>query len=171
MIGSEKKVFENELGIQMDLSWFSIVSSIFSIAGILLGALWVTDPLQNITNGTIAKLTFVPLLFYRLLAWLVIITFLHSFSLYALAGLVILNIFVLFILKKNKLKVELLVLSILSIVIPIARYIKQLLFNCNESKFVDQDPFFGDSIKKLCLLEQSYCNHDSIFVRFYIIST
>ncbi len=109
----------------MDLSWFSIVSSIFSIAGILVGALWVTEPLQNITNGTIAKLTFVPLFFYRLLAWLMIITFFHSFSFFALAGLVVLNTLVLFILENYKLTVELFFRSILSLAIPVTRYIKQ----------------------------------------------
>jgi hypothetical protein len=105
----------------VDLSWLSIVSSIISIAGILTGALWVTEPIKFMTDGLIAKLTFMPLFFYRMLAWLIIVSFLHSFSLVVLAGLAIFNILVLCFLQRKKHVVEPVVQSIMSLAFPITR--------------------------------------------------
>ena len=99
----------------MDLSWFSIISSIFSIIGMLSGALWITEPMEEVTNGLTAKLIFIPLFFYRMLAWLIIITFLHSFSFIVLGGLAMLNAGVLLISQKNKINVEPIVQAMLSL--------------------------------------------------------
>ena len=112
---------ENELGIKVDLSWFSIVSSILSIAGMITGALWITEPLENVTNGFAGKLAFLPLFFYRMLAWLTIITFLHSFSFIVLSGLLILNSVVLLLSQTNKLTVEPIMQSMLSLVLPVTK--------------------------------------------------
>ena len=120
-IGTESKTFENVLGIQLDLSWFSIISSIISIIGMLNGALWITEPIQKVTSGLTGKLTFFPLFFYRLLAWLMIITFLHSFSFIVLAGQALLNAVVLLLSQKNKLTVEPIVQSIVSLAFPVTR--------------------------------------------------
>jgi len=114
-------MFENVLGIQVDLSWFSIISSIISIIGMLNGALWVTEPVQKITSGLTGKLTFFPLFFYRLLAWLMIITFLHSFSFIVLAGQALLNAAILLLSQSNKLTVEPIIQSVLSLAFPVTR--------------------------------------------------
>jgi len=119
--GSQTNILENELGIKVDLSWFSIVSSILSIGGMLTGALWITEPLEHVTNGHAAKLAFLPLFFYRMLAWLTIITFLHSFSFIVLAGLFILNSVVLLLSQANKITVEPVIQSMLSLVFPVIR--------------------------------------------------
>jgi hypothetical protein len=119
--GTQSKMIENELGIQVDLSWFSIISSIISIIGMLNGALWITEPIQKVTNGPTGKLTFFPLFFYRLLAWLMIITFLHSFSFIVLAGQALLNAVVLLLFQDHKLTVEPIVQSILSLAFPVTR--------------------------------------------------
>ena len=119
--GTESKMFENVLGIQLDLSWFSIISSIISIIGMLNGALWITEPIQKVTSRLTGKLTFFPLFFYRLLAWLMIITFLHSFSFIVLAGQALLNTAVLLLSQSNKLTVEPIVQSIVSLAFPVTR--------------------------------------------------
>jgi len=105
----------------VDLSWFSIVSSIISIVGMLNGGLWITKPIQHITDGLTAKLTFFPLFLFRMMSWLMIITFLESFTFFVLAGLAILNSTVLLILQKSKLTVDPIVQSMLSLAFPIIR--------------------------------------------------
>jgi hypothetical protein len=119
--GSQTTIFQNGLGIQVDLSWFSIVSSIISIVGMLNGGLWITKPIQHITDGLTAKLTFFPLFLFRMMSWLMIITFLESFTFFVLAGLAILNSTVLLILQKSKLTVDPIVQSMLSLAFPIIR--------------------------------------------------
>jgi len=121
LIGTEEAVIENELGIKVDLSWFSIISSFFSILGMLSGALWITAPTEEVTNGFTSKLIFIPLFFYRMMAWLMIITFLHSFSFLVLGGLAMLNVGVLLISQKNKINVEPIVQSMLSLAFPVTR--------------------------------------------------
>jgi len=91
-VGSTPMVVENTYGIQIDLSWFNIVSSIFSIIAILLGSRWTVKSIQEETNALVAILVFIPLFFYRMVAWMIIITLLHSFSLPVFAGFVLINI-------------------------------------------------------------------------------
>jgi len=118
--GSQINYLENSLGIKVDFSWFSIVSSILSIAGMLNGAIWITEPLQNITDGWTAKIVFLPLFCYRMLAWLIIISFLDMFSFLVLGGLFILNSLVL-LMSQHKLAVEPILQSILSLTFPVTR--------------------------------------------------
>ena len=118
--GSETNYLVNGFGIKVDFSWFSIVSSILSIGGMLNGALWVTEPLQKITDGWTAKIIFLPLFFYRMLAWLMIISILDIFSFLILAGLFILNSIVLLV-SQHKIAVEPILQSILSLAFPVTR--------------------------------------------------
>ena len=118
--GSETNYLVNGFGIKVDFSWFSIVSSILSIGGMLNGALWVTEPLQKITDGWTAKIIFLPLFFYRMLAWLMIISILDIFSFLILAGLFILNSIVLLV-SQHKLAVEPILQSIMSLAFPVTR--------------------------------------------------
>jgi hypothetical protein len=117
-VGSTPVVFGNIYGIKIDLSWFNIVSSIFSVIAILLGSRWIVKPIQKETNGFVAVLVFIPLFFYRMVAWLIIITLLHTFSLAVFAGFVFINILI-FMFLQDPLEVEPLAHSFLSIIFPV----------------------------------------------------
>ncbi len=67
----------NTFGIKVDLSWFSIVSSIFSVVSILFGSRWIVRPIKEQTNKYVAQLAFLPLFMYRMIAWLIIVSTLH----------------------------------------------------------------------------------------------
>jgi hypothetical protein len=84
----------NTHGIKIDLSWFNIVSSIFSIIAILFGSRWTVNSIKEETNALVAICVFVPLFFYRMVAWMIIITLLHTFSLAVFGGFVLINILV-----------------------------------------------------------------------------
>jgi hypothetical protein len=93
-LGSSSFTVENGYGLKIDLSWFTIVSSIISVIGVLFGARWTVNPIGKETNGVVAFLIFLPMFFFRMLAWLTIITILHSFSFFVLAGFATLNVVV-----------------------------------------------------------------------------
>ena len=116
-IGSENNI----IGIQIDLSWFCIVSSIISIFGMLTEGQWVVESIQIVTNRLTANMNFVLLFSYRMLAWLMIITFLNGFSFIVLIGIVTINSIVFLILQKSKPKVEPILMSMLSLVFPVIR--------------------------------------------------
>jgi hypothetical protein len=73
-VGSTPMLVENTYGIKIDLSWLNIVSSIFSIIAILFGSRWTVKSVQEETNACVAILVFIPLFFYRMVAWMIIIT-------------------------------------------------------------------------------------------------
>ena len=74
----------NAYGMSIDFSWFSLISSIISIIGILLSASITVEPIQEQTNKFVAFVAFVGLFLFRMLAWLILITMLHSFSFFVL---------------------------------------------------------------------------------------
>jgi hypothetical protein len=114
----------NTYGIKIDLSWFNIVSSIFSIIAILVGSRWTVKSIQEETNALVAILVFIPLFFYRMVAWMIIITLLHTFSLAVLGGFVLINILVFVFLQdpieNGKFEAEPLAHSFLSIIFPVS---------------------------------------------------
>ena len=114
----------NTYGIKIDLSWFNIVSSIFSIIAILFGSRWTVNSIKEETNALVAILVFIPLFFYRMVAWMIIITLLHTFSLAVLGGFVLINILVFVFLQdpieNGKFEAEPLAHSFLSIIFPVS---------------------------------------------------
>jgi hypothetical protein len=117
-------VVENTYGIQIDLSWFNIVSSIFSIIAILFGSRWTVKSIQEESNAFVAICVFIPLFFYRMVAWMIIITLLHTFSLAVFGGFVLINILVFVFLQdpieNGKFEAEPLAHSFLSIIFPVS---------------------------------------------------
>ena len=47
--GSSQIKLENAYGTQLDLSWFTVVSTVISIAAILSGATWTLEPIEKQT--------------------------------------------------------------------------------------------------------------------------
>jgi hypothetical protein len=123
-IGSTPMLVENTHGIKIDLSWFNIVSSVFSIIAILVGSRWTVKSIQEETNAVVAILVFIPLFLFRMVAWMIIITLLHTFSLAVFAGFVLINILVFVFLQdpieNGKFEAEPLAHSFLSIIFPVS---------------------------------------------------
>ena len=84
----------NTYGTTLNLTWISIVSSVFSVIGIFVGSGWTVNTIQKETNPYVANLVFIPLFFYRMFTWMIIITLLHSFSLAVFAGFAFINLFI-----------------------------------------------------------------------------
>jgi hypothetical protein len=128
---------ENTHGIKIDLSWFNIVSSIFSIIAILLGSRWTVKSIQEETNAYVAICVFIPLFFYRMVAWMIIITLLHTFSLAVFGGFVLINILVFVFLQdpieNGKFEAEPLAHSFLSIIFPVSLLPTSNFKNTNNS--------------------------------------
>jgi hypothetical protein len=112
-------IVSNTYGIKIDLSWFNIVSSVFSVVAILFGSRWSVKPIKEETNKFVAILVFIPLFFYRMFAWMIIITLLHTFSLAVFAGFFMINILI-FVFLQNPIEVEPLTHSFLSIIFPVS---------------------------------------------------
>jgi len=125
-------VLSNAYGIPIDLSWFNIVSSIFSVVAILLGSCWTIKPIQKETNDVVAILVFIPLFFYRMVVWMLIITILEIFSLAVFAGFALLNIAI-FVFLQDTIDVEPLAHSFLSIIFPVSLLPSSDLKNNNSS--------------------------------------
>ncbi len=112
-------IVSNIYGIDVDLSWFNIVSSIFSVVAILFGSRWTVQPIQEETNALVSLIVFIPLFFYRMVAWMIIITLLHTFSLVVFAVFVVINILI-FVFLQDPIQVEPLAHSFLSIIYPVS---------------------------------------------------
>jgi hypothetical protein len=108
----------NTYGIKIDLSWFNIVSSIFSVVAILFGSRWTVKSIKAETNTVVAILVFFPLFIYRMVAWMIIMTLLHTFSLAVFAGIIFINICI-FVFIQDPIEVEPLAHSFLSIIFPV----------------------------------------------------
>jgi hypothetical protein len=87
--------------------------------GILTGALWIVAPVEKMTNSLIGKLTFLPIFFYRLLVWQIIMILLNSFSCFAFVGVAFLNWIVLFLFIQDRLIVEPINHALLSLIFPV----------------------------------------------------
>jgi hypothetical protein len=142
----------NTYGANIDLSWFNIVSSIFSVTAILIGSRWTVNSIQEETNALVALLVFIPLFLFRMVAWMIIITLLHTFSLAVFGGFVLINIFIFVFLqepidvktveegqcnvepnKKGQFEVEPLAHSFLSIIFPVSLLPTSNFKNTNNS--------------------------------------
>jgi hypothetical protein len=119
LVGTEKKTWKNDFGIEIDLTWLPIVSTCLSVLGILTGALWIVAPIEKTTNSIIGKIIFLPIFFYRLLVWQIILIILNSFSFFAFAGFAFLNWIVLFLFIQDQLIVEPINHALLSLVFPV----------------------------------------------------
>lgn len=107
----------NAYGLTINFSWFSLVSSIISIIGILLSASITVEPIEEQTNKFVAFVAFVGLFLFRMLSWLILMTMLHSFSFFVLIGLAVLN-WITLLLAQKELVVSPLEHSLLSLVFP-----------------------------------------------------
>jgi hypothetical protein len=127
----------NTYGIKIDLSWFNIVSSIFSVVAILFASRWTVKSIQEETNALVAILVFIPLFFYRMVAWMIIITLLHTFSIAVFGGFVLINILVFVFLQDStengKFEAEPLAHSFLSIIFPVSLLPTSNFKNTNNS--------------------------------------
>jgi hypothetical protein len=127
----------NTYGIKIDLSWFNIVSSIFSVIAILFGSRWTVNSIQEETNALVAILVFIPLFFYRMVAWMIIITLLHTFSIAVFGGFVFINILVFVFLQdtieNGQFEAEPLAHSFLSIIFPVSTLPTSKFKNSNNS--------------------------------------
>jgi hypothetical protein len=112
-------ILSNTYGIKIDLSWFNIVSSVVSVVAILFGSRWSVKPIQEETNAVVAILVFIPLFFYRMFAWMMIITLLHTFSLAVFVGFFLINILI-FVFLQNPIEIEPLPHSFMSIIFPVS---------------------------------------------------
>ncbi len=115
--GKEKLYVKNQFGFEIDLSWFPIVSTCLSVIGIIIGALWIVEPVERKTNVIIGKLTFITLFFYRILVWLIILTILQSFSIIALLCFAIINWLILLFVQ-DELDIEPFSHSLLTVIFP-----------------------------------------------------
>jgi hypothetical protein len=115
--GSEEIVLQNSYNEEIDVSWFPIVSACLSATGILFGGLWIVQPIADHTHWLTGKLAFVPLFFYRMTAWIIILFTLESFSFVPFVTLISANFLVIWGLQE-KLVLEPLSSSCLSIVFP-----------------------------------------------------
>jgi hypothetical protein len=116
--GTEKNIIKNRFDIEVDLSWLPIVSSGLSVIGIIIGALWTVDPIGRKTNNIIGKLTFIPIFYYRMLIWLLILLILDNFSVIAFVITAGLNLLVL-LLVQGKLIIDPAKYTLLSFIFPV----------------------------------------------------
>jgi len=116
--GTTKSSFKNGFDFEIDLSWFPIVSTGLSIIGVLTGALWIVEPAEKQTNWMIAKLLFIPIFFYRMLVWLIILIILHSFSIIPIICFVAMNCMVLIFIQE-RMDIDPVNHSLLSLVFPV----------------------------------------------------
>ncbi len=63
--GTENETLRNAYGFEIDFQWWPVFSSIISVIGILLGTLWMFQPIVNETNRMVGYLTFLPIFAFR----------------------------------------------------------------------------------------------------------
>jgi hypothetical protein len=121
----------------IDLGWLNIVVSIISVATVIHASAWTVKPIQEETNAVVAILVFVPLFFYRMVAWMIIIMLLYSFSLPVIAVFVLVNISIFYFLQEpienGKFEAEPLAHSFLSIIFPVSLMPTSNFKNTNNS--------------------------------------
>ena len=105
-------------GIQLDLSWFNVITSLVSGLAILIGSFWIVKPVQEATNGLIACLILIPMFLFRIAAWLIIIAIFYSFSLLPFAVLALLNL-IIFIFAQKEILIDPLAHTFLSLILPV----------------------------------------------------
>ena len=104
--------------VWINLSWWPIVSTTCSIFGLLFGSLWIYEPVSNETNKWIGFFTFLPIFFFRLIAWQIIILITVELSLILIAAILITNVTALYSVQSSQLSIEPLTSAVLSIVLP-----------------------------------------------------
>ncbi len=63
--GTEHETFKNAYGFEINFQWWPVFSSIISVIGILLGTLWMFQPIVEETNRIVGYLTFIPIFAFR----------------------------------------------------------------------------------------------------------
>ena len=118
--GSSQIKLENAYGTQLDISWFTVVSTVISIAAILSGATWTLEPIEKQTYSWIKTVAFLPLFLFRMSAWMIVIIFLDSFTVFVMGGTLLLNMLILFG-SQDRIQVDPLQQSFMSFVFPVAK--------------------------------------------------
>jgi hypothetical protein len=136
--------------------------SLHSLVSIILGTGWTLDSIEKQTNWAVAKLVFLPLFFYRMFAWLIIITFLQIFSVVVLGGMAMVNGLV-FLLAHDPDKVEPIVQTFLSLVFPAPKLPSSDLDNQVSMKILFSLVVAGN----LYLLGVLGCLHALYYYNFY----
>lgn len=145
--GTEKKTVKNRFDFELDLSWFPIISTILSVIGILTGALWTVDPVGKETNSIIGKLTFIPIFFYRMLIWLLILIILDSFSVVVFVITAGLNMGVLLLVQgKTKLFIDPAKHALLSFIFPVYKLPSNKIASSVEMKILFWMVLIGNSM-------------------------
>lgn len=103
---------------RINLSWWPIVSSTCSIVGLLFGSLWIYEPVSKKTNKWIGFFTFLPIFFFRLLSWQILILLTVELSLIVIIVILFINTTILYAVQSSQLVTEPLNSAILSIVLP-----------------------------------------------------
>ena len=118
--GTEQKFVKNGFDFEIDFSWFPIVSTCLSVIGILFGAKWIVKPVEKETNSIIGKFTFIPIFFFRMLVWLLILTILNSFSVIAFVCFAASNWMILLCAQDN-LDIDPVNHSVMSLIFPVSK--------------------------------------------------
>ena len=63
--GTVQNTITNIHGIGINIQWWPVISSIFSLIGILFGTLWMFEPIVRETNKTVGYFTFIPIFLFR----------------------------------------------------------------------------------------------------------
>jgi hypothetical protein len=125
--GTEEFVLKNSYnGEKMDLSWFPIVTTCLSAVGILIGGLWIVQPIVDEAGWLAGKLAFLPIFFFRLFAWQIIIITLESFSFIPFVFFICGNFLVLYF-AQNQIMLEPISSACLSTVFPMYKLPSQNL--------------------------------------------
>jgi hypothetical protein len=109
--------FDSTYG-RINLSWWPIVSCTCSIIMLLFGSLWIYEPVSSETNKWIGFFTFLPIFFFRLFSWQMIILTMVELSLCVIATILFTNIVILYAVQSRQLLIEPLSSAVLSIVLP-----------------------------------------------------
>jgi hypothetical protein len=112
-----KSSYKSTYGI-IDLSWWPIISSVSSVLAILFGSIWIYKPVSDKTNKWIGYLTFLPIFFFRLLSWQIIIITSVELSFVVLGVALVLNAASFYLIQGEKLFIEPLNSALLSLVLP-----------------------------------------------------
>ena len=102
----------------INLSWWPIISSVSSVLAILFGSIWIYKPVSDETNKWIGYLTFLPIFFFRLLGWQIIIITSVELSLVLLGIALALNAAAFYAIQGDILFIEPLYSALLSLVLP-----------------------------------------------------
>jgi len=143
--GTEKNIIKNGFDFEIDLSWFPIISTCWSMIGIFIGTQWIAEPWVKETNWFIGQSTFIPIFFYRMSVWLLVLITLHSFSAITFFFFGATN-WIILLLVQDKLEIDPINHSLLSLIFPISKLPSNKIDSEASKKVTFWMTFLGNSI-------------------------